>query len=212
MTVIILTTTINVQNKIFLNQINKEERLNTYLQSIKEWFFKTSLKIIVVENSGYPFEELKEFISNRFELISFNESELPEANYLLGNTSKGASELFSISYSIKNSKIIDPSDFIIKITGRYFIEDFEKIINNYNLNEYDGLCQNNINRCEIVGCNYKENNNVFNQSTIIDGNDCNHIEFLYTQRIQKLDKVLILCPLNILPTKMGGADCEICIL
>jgi hypothetical protein len=81
----------------------------------------TNFKIIVVENSGYPFDELKEFLSDKFEIISFDESQLSDANYLIGNISKGSSELFAINYSIKNSKIIDSRDFIIKVTGRYYI-------------------------------------------------------------------------------------------
>ena len=119
--IIILTTTIFVQNKCYIFQRNPEERIKTYIKSIRQWINLTNLKIIVVENSGYQFEELKEYISDRFEIISFNENELPEAKYLNGNNSKGLSELFSIDYSIKNSKIITNSDFIIKITGRYFI-------------------------------------------------------------------------------------------
>ena len=145
MVVIILTTTIFVQNKCYLFQTNPEERLKTYLKSIKKWIDFTDLKIIVVENSGYPFDELKEFISDRFEIVFFNEYQLPEAQYLIGNNSKGASELFAINYSIKYSKIITCSDFIIKITGRYFINDFGKYL--IDINQYDALCQNDCNRC-----------------------------------------------------------------
>ena len=123
---------------------------------------------------------------------------MPEASYLIGNNSKGISELFSINYSIRNSKIIK-NDFIIKITGRYFIHNFEEYIKT--LNTYDALIQNDINRCEIIGCNYYLRNVLFAINT-----DINHIEFLYTSRIQKLDKILILPKLQINGTQIGGLN------
>jgi len=54
---IILTTTVHVtQNSAF--QVNKTDRINTYLKSIHLWLKYTDFNIIVVENSGYLFEEL----------------------------------------------------------------------------------------------------------------------------------------------------------
>ena len=55
---IILTTTVHVtKNSAF--QVDKMERINTYLKSIHLWLKKTDFNIIVVENSGYSFEELE---------------------------------------------------------------------------------------------------------------------------------------------------------
>jgi len=200
MVVIILTTTVFVQNKCYLFQTNHGERIDCYCNSIKQWL-NCNLKIILVENSGYRFDEFKSEINERFEIISFNEQELPEANYLIGNNSKGASELFSINYAIKHSKIINNSDFIIKITGRYFIPEFEEYISKFNLNDYDGLCQNDVNRCEIVGCNYNKRNILFDINNVHQ-----HIEFTYTSRIQSLNKVIILRELKINPTQIGGLN------
>jgi hypothetical protein len=198
---IILTTTVYTQDKCYLYQKNHEERLENYLKSIKQWI-NSPFKIIVVENSGYTFPEFQQ--SDRFEIITFNESTLHEAKYLIGNNSKGASELFSINYSIKNSKILTPGDFIIKVTGRYFIPDFEKCL--LNLNLFDAIIQNDRSSCEIIGCSFEQKDLVFNTSDILDGSPCNHIEFLYKKRIELLNKVLILKKLNISPTKMGGAN------
>jgi hypothetical protein len=200
MVVIILTTTVNVQNKCYLHQKDPLERLNDYIKSINQWI-KGNLKIVVVENSGHYFDFEQ---SDRFEIISFNESELPEAKYLLGNNSKGASELFSINYSIKHSKIIKDSDFIIKITGRYFIPNFEKYLTD--LSNFDAICQNDRSSCEIIGCSYQEASRLFNTSDILDGKPCNHIEFLYKNRINKMNRVLILKKINISGTQMGGVN------
>jgi len=199
--IIILTTTVNVQDKCYLHQTDPEERLKIYLKSISQWI-NTSFKIIVVENSGYTFPEFEQ--SNRFEVISFNEKTLPEASYLIGNNSKGASELFSINYSLKHSKILTPGDFIIKITGRYFIPKIEKCLDR--IESFDALIQNDRSSCEIIGCSFAQKDFVFNTSTVLDGVECNHIEFLYKSRIKLLNKVLILKKLNIEPTPMGGAN------
>ena len=198
--IIILTTTVNVQNKCYLHQTDPIERVSVYVNSIKQWT-STNFKIVVVENSGYTFPEFME--SNKFEKITFNESELPEAGYLKGNTSKGASELFSINYAINNSRILKPGDFIIKITGRYFIPDF---FNVDRILKFDAIIQNDCGSCEIIGSSYSNKDLVFNTSDLLNGQACNHIEFLYTNRILHLNKVMILKKLKIEGTQMGGAN------
>jgi hypothetical protein len=196
--IIILTTTVNVQQKCYIHQSDPVERLTVYVESIKQWIC-TNFKIIVVENSGYHFPEFME--NDHFEKIIFNESELPEAGYLNGNSSKGASELFSINYAINNSRLIKPGDSIIKITGRYFIPDF-----NVDLTGFDALIQNDCSSCEIIGSSWSNKDLVFNISDLLNGVSCNHIEFLYTNRILNLNKVMILKKLKINKTQMGGAD------
>ena len=55
--VILLTTTVNVENYIsWLKQKNKEDRKNMYMNIINLWLTKTKFKIVVVENSGYKFD------------------------------------------------------------------------------------------------------------------------------------------------------------
>ena len=119
MTTIILTSTVNVNYaKDYLFQIDPHNRIQTYLRSILQWLNKTNFKIILVENSGYKFDELnneKQIYKDRFEVITFKENEVPEANYLKDNISKGSSEIFSIKYAFDHSKIIHSSNFIIKI-------------------------------------------------------------------------------------------------
>jgi hypothetical protein len=200
MVVIILTTTVFVQDKCYLHQTDPDERLKIYQKSIKQWL-ETGLKIIIVENSGYQFNEFHEYQSDKFEIISFDEKTLPEASYLQGNNSKGASELFSISYALKNTKL--KFNFVIKITGRYFIPDFEEYISKL---KFDCVIQNDRSSCEIIGCKLTETARLFNTSDLLNGKACNHIEFLYKHRISQFNKVLILKNLKIPPTPMGGAN------
>ena len=206
---LILTTTVYIHDKLYIYQKNTEERLKLYIKSIKQWLDLTHFYILVVDNSGYTFPELKEINCNdRFQIISFKENEIPEANYLLNNKHKGASELFSINYAFTNSKFFNICDYVIKVTGRYFIPQFEKYI--YSILEFDNvdaLCQNEQTRCEFLGCKKEYFNILFNISLKQnDGMYNNHIEFLYNERLQKFNKVAICKKMYIDPTQQGGIN------
>jgi len=209
--VIILTSTVRVNvNKIYLHQTDSSERLKIYLKSVKEWLYKTNFKVILIENSGYTFEELnyeKELFKDRFEVITFDESEFELSKWLVKNNSKGESELFSINYAIKNSKFIFPDTFIIKITARYFLPELEEYLNRFKLNEFDCLVQHNQDRCEMVGSNYKNFEYIFNQDVLTDlPLFCGHIESIYTYRTGKYKNLLICKEFQIEETQRGGAD------
>ena len=208
---ILLTTTVNTQTKETLHQTDKQTRINAYLKSIKQWLEKTNLTIVVVENSGYNFatelKEEKEKYKTRFEVVAFNEANLPEAAYLKGNISKGASEIFAIDYAYHHSKLLETAKFIVKITGRYYVPSLELYLNNHNLQHYNALRQNNPNSCEIVGASHKVFPKIFNRYLIDDaGNYNGHVETIYKYRIDLLpqEKVLHIPKFNIEPTLRGG--------
>jgi len=208
---ILLTTTVHTQPKETLHQTDKQMRINTYLKSIKQWLEKTNLPIVVVENSGYNFDaELKvekEKYKTRFEVVAFKEAALPEAAYLKNNTSKGASEVFAIDYAYYNSKLLDTSDFIVKITGRYYIPKMESYLNNTHLKNYKALRQNNPFRCEIVGASHKFFPKLFNPHLIDQkGKYEGHVETIYHYRINLLPKTSIITvpEFDIEPTLRGG--------
>jgi hypothetical protein len=195
--------TVNINSNIKLLTIkDSNERLDIYIRTIKKWLYNTNIKVVIVENSGYNFKELeyeKEFFKDRFEIISFNENEIfPEITF---DKSKGTHELYSIRYANENSHLIKNSDFIIKITGRYFIPYLENFISNYNLSNYRILCQFFTNYCEILGCNKQYFNTLFNKNKLNS-----HIETSYYERINSNEKSKILkCPiLKVLTVKQGG--------
>ena len=215
---ILLTCTVNVDNNIdFLFQKDKIERKKLYIDRIKKWLYNTNFNIIVVENSDEKFSELKEelkIFKDRFEIFSFNTMKEKDAKYLYNNKSKGAFELYSIQYAYKKSKILKKSDFIIKITGRYFIDKMQDFLSKKNIKNYIALRQNDNLKCEIVGTNIKYFNYIFNLNPIykdIDGNIRSNnafVERVYKERIDRLpyDKV-ITCPIfNIEPTQQGGLN------
>jgi len=213
MTTIILTSTVNVNlKKACLFQKNAKSRIETYLKSILQWLTKTNFNIILVENSGYNFDELaneKEIYKNRFEVITFTENKLEEAKHLLNNVSKGLSEIFSIDYAFRNSKIIHSSKFIIKITARYFIPELEEYLSQFNLDNYDCLTQKNRGRCEMVGSHYRNFSDIFKihlnavEKSYYNGN---HIEKTWELRTSSYNNILICKSFKIDVTQRGGVN------
>ena len=184
-------------------------RLDIYLKSIKQWLTQTELNIVIVENSNYPFPELQEELvkyKHRFEIISCCPTDLSDINELSWLGSKGIHEAFAINYAKKQSKMIKSSIFIIKITGRYFVPEFENYINNIKLNEYYALTQHDNTRCEIVGAHSIYFDRIFYQNFIDNNNDLiGHAETIYKQRIEKLPKnKTFVCKLFQIESTMSG--------
>jgi hypothetical protein len=209
--VLILTSTVQINPNIsVLYQKNINERIYSYMYSIKKWLTKTQFKIVMVENSGYPFTELdkeKNIFKDRFEYITYKESDLQEATCLVNNKSKGTSEIFSIDYALRHSNIVKESGspFIIKITARYFVPDLESYLNYHDLQEYDCLTQYDPNRCEIVGCQYKHVSSVFHLNIINEkGEKDEHIENVYKYRTSLYDNLFRCKKFPIEKTIRGG--------
>jgi hypothetical protein len=205
---IILTSTVYINtNKSHLYQTDPIERINTYLKSVLQWIHNTNFNIVLVENSGYLFEELRMFKNNRFEIITFKENELPETHFIRNDIAKGSSEMFAINYAFYNSKLINNSQFIIKITARYFIPELENYLKMYNLNRIDCLSQNNPDRCEMVGCYYTHFTDIFNINLLNEHNVYdNHVENIWKYRISKYSHVLRCKEFKIEKTQRGGLN------
>lgn len=215
---IILTMTVEVNNRIStIFQKNKEDRLQLYIQSIRNWLLNTNFNIVIVENSGYLFDEINELYKknhDRMEIVSFKENDISGSEHLKKNSSKGYSEIFAIQYAYHNSKLLQSSEFIIKITGRYFIPNLYEYLLNVNLNNYKILCQctsiNNSTRCEMIGCKKDYFYKIFDLSLKNNsGENVNDlIESLYYERIRKIpyNQVFICKKFEITPTQRGGIN------
>ena len=141
------------------------------------------------------------------EIITFRENEVEEAAYLAGNISKGASEIFAINYAFQYSKGIRDADFLIKITGRFFIPGLEAFLQTIDMVHYVGLTQKNVDRCQMVGVAISQFPAIFhphliNKNGVYDG----HVENIYKERMNELGEEKILrCPeFEIEPTLEGG--------
>jgi hypothetical protein len=211
MTTIILTSTVNVNlKKSCLFQKDSDSRLAIYLKSITQWLEKTNFNIVLVDNSGYNYDELsdeKEKYKHRFEVVVFTESEIDQAKYLKNNESKGASEIFAINYAFWHSTLIHSSNFIIKITARFFINELEEYLKQFDLNKYDCLTQQNRDRCEMVGSHYRLFSHIFNFRLFDDNLQYDsHIENVWKLRTSKCNKILICKKFDIEKTQRGGVD------
>jgi len=171
---LLLTCTCKVQDNItWLKERNLEKRIKTYVKKIKKWIKNTNIDIVVIENSGFNFNELQKYVCDRFEIITFDYSKIDKNdNTLLKSMrSKGQHEIYSINYAYKRSKIIKKNNYLFKLTGRYFLPNFEKIINEFNYTQYSYIIQHDSDhvsknkykgklidkigfpkRCELVGC------------------------------------------------------------
>jgi hypothetical protein len=210
MATIILTTTVTVQDKVYLFQTDKNERAQVYTKKIKQWLYETNFKIVVVENTGYTFEELneeKELFKHRFEVVSYVESELESAAFLKGNPYKGASEVFAIEYAYKKSPLCLESDFIIKITGRFFIPDLENYLKDFDLSNYDVLTQNRTCRCEMLGCHKNHFDTIFSSNLIGEnGEYSGNVEDIYQYRCNLYQKKIHCPEFPIEGTQRGGIN------
>lgn len=206
---IILTTTVFVDFvKCNLEQIDPSSRLETYIKAILQWLSKTNFNIILVENSGFHYSCLdfeKEYYRDRFEVITFNERELKETEYLRENIAKGASEIFAINYVFRHSLRIHASKFIIKITGRYFIPELEEYLRDFSLDKYDCLAQNSRDRCEMVGCHYRMFSQIFDPHLLNENGEYDgHIENIWKMRTSKCKNVFVCKEFVIERTQRGG--------
>lgn len=133
--VIFLTTAVNVNNE-------NEYRINLYTSQIIEWLNNTNFHIYVVESTGYNFN----IVHERLTLVSLILPKLPSSTI---------SESMSLMYllnSVKNDVNFINCTHILKVTGRYYLENIKnflenKCINNLNVylqftHNYDILWQN----------------------------------------------------------------------
>ena len=221
---IILTSTVYINPiKKWVTLTDPDVRLNIYLKSIKQWLDESNFKIVIVDNSGYTFPELNDYIDKykeRFEIVSFIEKDIDNAildkvgahaiykpdDWL--HTSKGISEMFAIYYACQHSTLVDKSKFIIKITCRYFIKELEIFLKDVNVDDYSALRQNDPKFCEIIGCHKNAVSRVFMPANFINirGVCHHHIELLYEDRLLAnfpQERVLVCDTFQIEPTQIG---------
>ena len=203
--VLILTSTVNVdKNMGAVTQKRKKDRIQTYEKSVNSWINNSPFKIILVENSGYEFKNLPE--NSRLEIITYKPTG-NEKKLLDNHRDKGSHELHAIKHAIDNSKIIQKiSDgFIIKITGRYYIPNFDKILKDTITKSTEFITQNNRSQCEIFGCKLHHANTLF-KFKIFDFME-NHAHSLI-DKLGTENTITKLPPISIEPTIPGcGNSC-----
>jgi hypothetical protein len=118
---IILITTA-VDNLVCpFSEAQKEYRKNLYSKQIHRWINETKYDIVVVESSGYEFPDIQH-------------ERLHKINFIIDNKLPSSSqyEAVSILYAldkINDSEFYNNCSHILKVTGRYFLNDIENVLN-----------------------------------------------------------------------------------
>lgn len=99
-------------------------RLNQYIKAIQFYLLNTKYNICICENSNTDLSlYFKDSIANnRLEFLVY------KGNHFDKSKGKGYGEAEIIQYAIEHSQIIDKNTRIIKITGRYIVNNITKEI------------------------------------------------------------------------------------
>ncbi len=122
--VLLLTGTINSSGIEFMKRNDTQTRLTDYKKSITKWIRSYDGKIVFVENSNFPRNELGNEICNHknLEYLSYDGQDFSR------NKGKGFGEINSFEYAFLNSKFLKEAENIVKCNGRYFFRNFHKIL------------------------------------------------------------------------------------
>jgi len=134
---LILTCTISPGDMPNVVRNDIKIRFNDYKKSFNFWLTSKNVnKIILIENSGYDLdffrERAEEFPNKKIEIISSN----------LNNTfdkklGKGYGEFLCLNEIFENSIIVKNTNYFLKVTGRYCVNNLETILKDLILNNTD---------------------------------------------------------------------------
>lgn len=164
-TCLLLTTCVNVQEKYTYmyekKMSDKNYRHEQYIEVIKKYLATTEYPIYIVESSGYTFPEFQN--NKRVSIYSFNLN-------IVNNGYKNKTPMEAISIlKIYDYYNLSKYKNIVKITGKYFIPNIDKYLNNMDKNAL--LYLQSIYR--------KENNKFTYQSSEIVGFKSELIDMFY---------------------------------
>ena len=164
--VLVLTCTVTVHRDIAqLVQTDAVARATNYADSLRRWLRESTLPVVVVENSGYTWPEVRaehaaDLASGRLELHATDPQAatwehphpLTAAQRAALRTckSKGFHECASVQYALAHSRLVRAASHIVKVTGRYFAPQLEAVLRAHH--DAVWVQQRDPARCEIVGC------------------------------------------------------------
>ena len=115
-------------------QRNTTERLEMYEQVVRRWAVASNVQVVFAENSGADLSTLEAAVPawrrSRFEFLSMPYQ--PERLPARGRPDVGRIEARTIIGALNASKLLAdrcPHDLIFGVTGRYFVHDFEHLVN-----------------------------------------------------------------------------------
>ena len=182
-TCILLTTCVNIKTdyssikKGVDKSINTPEfRLKLYTDSINKWLKYTNFDIKIVESSDYPFNQYKS--NPRVQVYSFKS----DKTYTCKACPQTPYEAESILLAFKNMNL-SRYDKIIKVTGKYFLPNFEKYVNDIPNNAeifFQNSTSFNMQNSEFFGCKTKFLEEIMNLIFENSKKDMNFEQTLYS--------------------------------
>jgi hypothetical protein len=118
---ILLTACIDTEDKHFISRADPKLRENDYIEALKKWM-QTPFPLVFCENSHYDLKKIRGFAGNRAEILQFYGQDFP------GHLGKGYGEMLAIQHAIENSELIKNCQYLVKVTGRYYIKNIVPII------------------------------------------------------------------------------------
>jgi len=126
--VILLSATVNPSGMSYTVLQDPLVRQQHYLNSLRKWIKNTNSPIVFIENSNCDLNFFRERLPSksfdRIEMLTF------EGNNFKPDLGKGYGEMKIIQYGMQNSHLLQNSEFVFKITGRYHIKNFRNCIKN----------------------------------------------------------------------------------
>ncbi len=126
--VIFLTSAIDVNGITYSKVNDMEERYNEYRSSLMCWVEEPAVdKIVFCDNSNFNLSEIQKDVKekgfeDKLELLSYDGQNFNR------NLGKGYGEITTFQYAFDHSIFIKQADIILKVNGRYFLENISSII------------------------------------------------------------------------------------
>ncbi len=136
--VLLLTATITPQSVPHLKRSDPKQREKDYFDAIQQWL-PFNIPIVFCENSDTKsalIVELLEKSTIPYEYLTFN------SQFSHKGKSHGEAEI--MSHALNNSTLIAASENVIKLTGRYFVANFQDQINGIHNNDRKSIIYANI--------------------------------------------------------------------
>lgn len=127
---LLLTAAIEIKDKKQVRRNDTAMRLNDYKETLLKWLTKqkTVSRVVFVDNSGFPLDELKK-------LAEENNPFGKEVEFLSfiyqgpTNLDKSYYELMTVRYALDHSELLKKAKYFLEVSGRGFIANIDKIMN-----------------------------------------------------------------------------------
>jgi hypothetical protein len=160
---LLLTATINPRSTIFVLRSDPEIRMIDYRIALSRWLTEPAIdRIVFCENSGADLDQLR-FVAAQNNVhnqnITFVSYFAPEAD---GKRGKGYGEMGMLKHLLSNH-IFSYSDCILKVTGRYSIDNFGSI-----LSDIWNHCDADIITPVMLNCDFIPSECFYSRATFLD--------------------------------------------